>query len=102
MAAHEEPASPEDAKNVRPSITACCSSSAWAGSLELLSPWLTGVASWFSLPLIGYRASLFSVGLSGLTSHSPSDAFMIGGPVGSFTHVAVAPTRSVSARLGAK
>src|SRR3954451_21171513 len=102
MIVQDEPESPEEANSVRPSITACWRSWVCAGSDEFDSPWLTGSALWLSLPLIGSRDGSFSAGLSGVTSHSPSDAFMIGGPCGSLTQVAVDATSSVSASVGAK
>src|SRR5436190_3801510 len=102
MTVQYEPESPEEANSVLPSITACLSSCVCAGSDEFDSPCETGRASGFSLPLMGESDGSFSAELRGVTSHSPSDAFMIGGPCGSLTQVAVDATRSVSASVGAK
>ena len=55
------------------------------------------------MPLMGFSAGLLRIGLStGICSHSPSDAFMIGGPLGSLTHAPSAAVSSLSASDGAK
>ena len=87
---------------MRPSSTASRSACVCAGSDEFDSPCETGAALALSLPLSGSSAGLFRVSLSGVTSHSPSEAFMIGGPAGSLTQRTVAATRSVSRSVGAK
>jgi hypothetical protein len=95
--------SPEAAKKLRPSMTACCSSWVVAGCEAWLTAWLTGSASGLLLPLMGLSSGLLRIGLRiGICSHSPSDAFMIGGPLGSLTQAPSAAVSSLSASDGAK
>ena len=100
---HDEPLSPEAAKKLRPCMTACWSSWVVAGSDAWLTAWLTGSALGLALPLTGFSSGLLRIGLTtGICSHSPSDAFMIGGPLGSLTHAPMAAVSSLSASEGAK
>ena len=56
-----------------------------------------------ALPLMGFSRGLLRIGLRiGICSHSPNDAFMIGGPLGSLTHAPRAAVSSLSASEGAK
>ena len=74
-----------------------------AGSEAWLTAWLTGNAPGLPLPLMGFSSGLLRIGLRmGICSHSPSDAFMIGGPLGSLTHAPSAAVSSLSASEGAK
>src|SRR5206468_8820487 len=74
-----------------------------AGCEAWLTAWLTGSALGLLLPLVGSRTGLLRIGLRiGICSHSPSEAFMTGGPLGSLTHVPSAATSSLSASEGAK
>ena len=73
------PVSPAEAKNVRPSIAA------WARK------------AWSARCAAPYRGSR-----AGLSSQAPSEALTWSGPLGSLTHVPIAPLSSVSARLEPK
>ena len=94
MTGHDDPVSPVELNSVLPSIAACFSTASACGCRLFPSPSITGSGSVESGPPV--------IGLVGLVSHSPNDAFACIGPFASSVHCWNIFSTSASDRLEPK